>query len=51
MPVYERLIDNGIADAGQRGGAIDHITAGGWPSGRPPRGRGAYLLATKHSTV
>jgi hypothetical protein len=27
LRVYERLIDSGIADADQRGGAIDHITA------------------------
>lgn len=27
MSLYERLIDDGIADADKRGGAIDHVTA------------------------
>jgi hypothetical protein len=27
LPLYERLIDNGIADADSRGTIIDHVTA------------------------
>jgi hypothetical protein len=27
MAFYQRLIDEGIADADRRGGAIDHLTA------------------------
>jgi hypothetical protein len=46
--VYERLIDNGIADADQRGGAVDHITARRlaiWLAARPQQPAFAQALA------
>jgi hypothetical protein len=48
MSVYERLIDNGIADADQRGGAVDHITARRlaiWLAARPQQPAFAQALA------
>jgi hypothetical protein len=36
LPLYERLIDNGIADADSRGTIIDPSPPGGWLSGWPP---------------
>jgi hypothetical protein len=49
--VYERLIDNGIADADQRRGAIDHITGRRlaiWLTARPQQP--AFTQALAHFT-
>jgi hypothetical protein len=48
LSVYERLIDNGIADADQRGGAVDHVTARRlaiWLAARPQQPAFAQALA------
>jgi hypothetical protein len=48
LSVYERLIDNGIADADKRGGAVDHITARRlaiWLTARPQQPAFAQALA------
>jgi hypothetical protein len=51
LPVYERLIDTGIADADQRGGAVDHLTARRlaiWLTARPQQP--AFTQALAHFT-
>jgi hypothetical protein len=48
LPVYEQLIGDGIADADQRGGAVDHITARRlaiWLAARPQQPAFAQALA------
>jgi hypothetical protein len=48
MPLYERLIDDGIAEADQRGGAVDHLTARRiaiWLNARPQQLPFAQALA------
>jgi hypothetical protein len=48
MPLYERLIGDGIADADERGGAVDHVTARRiaiWLNARPQQPTFAQALA------